>query len=215
MSGHPLLKIRSFFSILIASLLLIAVACGGTATTPDVVQEEVVNEAVVANEAAAEVPKNEVVEKEATNEVVNEVVATAVPEPAAESTAKVELDRVVIAIPLPGGGSDTNITWVTSRGGTLYERPALEHLVGNDRIDGAYEPQLAESWESSTDFSTWTLNLRQGVPFHYDFGEFTAKDLRHSLFLITQDDAVVTDAGSWRKWVGSTPAELAARPRNS
>ena len=84
----------------------------------------------------------------------------------------------------------------------------MEHLVGNDRIDGAYEPQLAESWESSTDFSTWTLNLRRGVPFHYDFGEFTAKDLRHSLFLITQDDAVVTDAGSWRKWVGSTPAEL-------
>ena len=208
MSGRPLLKIRSFFSILIALLLLIAVACGGTATTPDVAQEEAVNEAVVANEAAAEVPKNEVVDREATNEVVNEAVATAVPEPAAESAAKVELDRVVIAIPLPGGGSDTNITWVTSRGGTLDVRPALEHLVGNDRIDGAYEPQLAESWESSTDFSTWTLNLRQGVPFHYDFGEFTAKDLRHSLFLITQDDAVVTDAGSWRKWVGSTPAEL-------
>ena len=119
-------------------------------------------------------------------EVENQVAPAAEPEPAVESAAKVELDRVVIAIPLPGGGSDTNITWVTSRGGTLDERPALEHLVGNDRITGAYEPQFVESWESSSDFSTWTLNLRKGVPFHYDFGEFTAKDLRHSLFLLTK-----------------------------
>lgn len=211
MSGHPLLKIRSLFPVLVASLLLIAVACGGTSTPPQVVTEEVVREVekqvVVEKEVIVEVPRDVVVEKEVVKEVEKQVVVTAVPGPAAMTAAKVELDRVVLAIPLPGG-ADTNLTWVTSRGGTLDERPALEHLVGNDRITGEYEPQLAESWEWSSDFSTWTLHLRKGVPFHYGFGEFTAKDVRHSLFLITQDEAVVTDAGSWRKWVGSTPVEL-------
>ena len=219
MLRHPLLKIRSIFAVLVASLMLVAVACGGSATAPEVAQEPAAaTEAVVepqSNVAPEEPMAKEVEEpmaKEAEEPVAKEVeqpaAPTAVPAPAVESAAKVELDRVVIAIPLPGGGSDTNLTWVTSRGGTLDERPALEHLVGNDRVTGAFEPQLAESWEWSDDFSTWTLKLREGVPLHYDFGEFSAEDVRHSLFLITQDEAVVTDSGSWRKWVGSTTAEL-------
>ena len=129
MSGHPLLTIRSLFSILFASLLLIAVACGGTATAPEVVQEEVVKEVVVEKEAAAEVPQSAVTEEGAIKEAEQPAAVVAEPEPAEQPAAKVELDRLVIAIPLPGGGSDTNITWVTSRGGTLDVRPALEHLL--------------------------------------------------------------------------------------
>ena len=214
MSGHSLLKTRSIFSLLVPLLLLIAVACGGAAATPQVVTEEVIREVEkevvveVEKEVPVEVPREIVVEKEVIKEVERQVVVTAVPGPAAMSAAKVEVDRVIIAIPLPGGGSDTNITWVTSRGGTMDERPGLEHLVGNDRVTGEFEPQLLESWEASDDFGTWTMNLRENIPFHYDYGDFTAEDLRHSVFLITQEEAVVTDAGSWRKWIGSTPAEL-------
>ena len=33
----------------------------------------------------------------------------------------------------------------------------------------------------SPDGKNWTLNLREGVPFHFGFGEFTAKDVVHTL----------------------------------
>ena len=42
-----------------------------------------------------------------------------------------------------------------------------------------YVPALAESWEASPDLTTWTFNLRKGVQFHKDQGEFTAKDVIH------------------------------------
>jgi peptide/nickel transport system substrate-binding protein len=43
------------------------------------------------------------------------------------------------------------------------------------------EPDLAESWESSSDGLTWTFHLRHGVRFHGDFGEMTADDVVFSL----------------------------------
>ena len=36
---------------------------------------------------------------------------------------------------------------------------------------------LLESWSISEDFTTWTLNLRQGVQFHKGYGEMTAEDV--------------------------------------
>ena len=44
--------------------------------------------------------------------------------------------------------------------------------------------------------------LRQGVTFHEQWGEFTAKDVRHSIFLIGQPESVQTDAGLWRTFMG-------------
>lgn len=43
------------------------------------------------------------------------------------------------------------------------------------------EPDLAKSWESSSDGLTWTFHLRHGVRFHGDFGEMTADDVVFSL----------------------------------
>jgi peptide/nickel transport system substrate-binding protein len=39
------------------------------------------------------------------------------------------------------------------------------------------EPDLAESWEASKDFKTWTFKLKKGVEFHKGFGEFTSDDI--------------------------------------
>jgi peptide/nickel transport system substrate-binding protein len=41
----------------------------------------------------------------------------------------------------------------------IYERLAFVDF------DGAIKPQLAESWEASTDLKTWTFKLRQGIKF--------------------------------------------------
>jgi ABC-type transport system substrate-binding protein len=107
-----------------------------------------------------------------------------------------KLDRLKIAVaPL---GWDTNYTWLQSRSGQLDKRPALEYLVGIDRYTGTYIPELAEKWEMAPDGKTWTITLRQGIPFHDNWGEFTAKDVRHSVFLITQPESVQSDAGTWR-----------------
>ena len=112
------------------------------------------------------------------------------------SPAAAKLARLRIAIaPL---GWDTNYTWLQSRSGQLDKRPALEYLVGIDRQTGAYIPELAETWDMSSDGKRWTIILRKGVKFHNKGGEFTAKDVRHSIFLISQPESVQTDAGLWR-----------------
>src|SRR6266571_1079855 len=118
----------------------------------------------------------------------------------AQAPAKPKLERLKIAVaPL---GWDTNYSWLQSRSGMLDKRPALEYLVGIDRNTGAYIPELAEKWEMGPDGKSWTIWLRQGVKFHEQWGEFTAKDVRHSIFLITQPESVQTDAGLWRSLMG-------------
>ncbi len=118
----------------------------------------------------------------------------------ASPPARGKLERLVVAVaPL---GWDTNFTWLQSRSGMLDKRPALEYLVGIDRNTGAYIPELAEKWAMAPDGKSWTITLRQGVKFHEKWGEFTAKDVRHSIFLISQPDSVQTDAPLWRSLMG-------------
>src|SRR5262245_60957290 len=124
--------------------------------------------------------------------------ASSTPTPPPLARSKLERLRIAVA-PL---GWDTNYTWLQSRSGQLDKRPALEYLVGIDRHTGGYIPELAEKWEMSPDGKRWTITLRKGVKFHNNGGEFTAKDVRHSIFLISQPDSVQTDAGLWRSMMG-------------
>ncbi|MGQ0571288.1 MAG: ABC transporter substrate-binding protein [Armatimonadota bacterium] len=117
--------------------------------------------------------------------------------------AKRERLRIAVA-PL---GWDTNYTWLQSRSGQLDKRPALEYLVGIDRHTGAYIPELAEKWERSPDAKSWTITLRKGVKFHENWGEFTARDVRHSVFLMTQPESFQTDAPIWRTLIGIGKAD--------
>src|SRR5438132_8661034 len=118
----------------------------------------------------------------------------------AQAPARGKLERLVVAVaPL---GWDTNFSWLQSRSGMLDKRPALEYLVGIDRNTGAYIPELAEKWEMSPDGKVWTVTLRKGVQFHDKWGPFTAKDVRHAVFLITQPESVQTDGSLWRGLLG-------------
>src|SRR6266571_6506538 len=126
----------------------------------------------------------------------------------AQAPAKAKLERLIIAVaPL---GWDTNFSWLQSRSGMLDKRPALEYLVGIDRNTGAYIPELAEKWEMAPDGKDWTVTLRKGVQFHDNWGTFTAKDVRHAVFLITQSESVQTDGGLWRGLMGITKNDSAA-----
>ena len=72
-----------------------------------------------------------------------------------------------------------------------YLLPSAESLVGNHHVTGEYYPMLAIGWEMSTDAKTWTIKLREGVRWHDDHGEFTSKDVVHSLHraVNTEDSA--------------------------
>jgi peptide/nickel transport system substrate-binding protein len=97
-----------------------------------------------------------------------------------QAPARADLDQVMVAMTTQG--IDSNLSYA---GGVsqLDKRPAMEYLIGIDRNTGAYLPQLAETWELGPDGKTWSIDLRQGVQFQDDWGEFTASDVRHSIFL--------------------------------
>ena len=48
------------------------------------------------------------------------------------------------------------------------------------RADLLPNPMVAESWEISDDFLTWTWNIRPGIPFHKGYGEVTTEDVVYS-----------------------------------
>src|SRR5215813_8654058 len=123
----------------------------------------------------------------------------------APSAHAAKLERLKIAVaPI---GYDTNFTWLNARSGNLDKRPALEFLVGIDRHTGAYIPELAEKWEMAPDGKTWTITLRKGVKFHEHWGEFTARDVRHAVFLITQPESIQSDGSIWRTVMGVTKSD--------
>jgi peptide/nickel transport system substrate-binding protein len=120
---------------------------------------------------------------------------------------KAKLERLIIAVaPL---GYDTNFSWLQSVSGQLDKRPALEYLVGIDRNTGAYIPELAEKWDMAPDGKRWTITLRKGVKFHENWGEFTPRDVRHAVFLITQPESVATSSSFWRNVMGVTKTDSA------
>jgi len=57
------------------------------------------------------------------------------------------------------------------------------------------------------DGQTWTVQLRKGVTFHEHWGEFTARDVRHAVFLITQPEAAASGTTFWRGVMGVTKAD--------
>ena len=103
-------------------------------------------------------------------------------------SALAQQDRVVAVLTPPGG--ETNRSWAaTSLWHALGQ--SLEGLVANDPVTGEYTGDgLATSWDHNDDFTVWTFHLREGVQFHYGYGEFTAEDVVHSYNLSAGEDSV-------------------------
>ena len=96
------------------------------------------------------------------------------------------------------GFNESNRFWTITRPQHLQFDPFLETLLDLDPNTGDYIPRLAEKWESSPDKKEWTFYLRKGVPFHFGYGEFTAKDVVHSHSLMLREEAIATLVGFWR-----------------
>ena len=112
--------------------------------------------------------------------------------------AEAQVQRVIFA---SAGFDETNRFWVLSHPNQLQNDPYLETLLDLDPTTGAFIPRLAEKWEASPDMTEWTVFLRKGVPFHFGYGEFTARDVVHSHALMLREEAVATFVGIWRNVV--------------
>src|SRR5256885_3093718 len=88
---------------------------------------------------------------------------------------------------------------MVSRPDHLQYDPFLETLLEVDPKSGEYTPRLAEKWQASPDYKEWTFTLRKGVPFHFGYGQFTAKDVVHSHSLMMRPEATATLVGFWRQ----------------
>ena len=120
---------------------------------------------------------------------------TAAP-PASPSGAKIT--RVRMANPLPL--TESNRIWSAAWSILVQHDPYGETLIENDPISAEPIPALAESWEVSSDFKTWKFHLREGIPWHFGFGEFTSADVKHTFDLITREDSGSNFKAVWQQF---------------
>ena len=87
--------------------------------------------------------------------------------------------------------------------GVVNYRMSAEFMVDAGRFDGSYEPMLATEWAITPDGRTWNFKLRQGVQWHDDWGEFTARDAKHSLDYYTNPECRASYSDYFRSDPGS------------
>ena len=114
-------------------------------------------------------------------------VATAMPA-ATTPAALAKIQRVSMANPPPL--TENNRIWSAAWSILLQHDPYGETLLDNDSVTSEPTLQLAESWEMSNGFKTWTFKLKEGVPWHFGWGEFTSADVAHTHALHVQEEAL-------------------------
>lgn len=163
-------------------------ACGDdevpTAQIIEVTKEVPVTQVV---EVTREVPVTQVVE--VTKEVPVTQLVVATPTTAPEPTAPPRISRLKVAVQLE---RDTNDPHTGGIDPFIVGGPVFEGLT-EEQPDLSIEPMLATEWSVSPDGASWTFKLRQGVPFHFDWGEFTAADVKHTFERYVRDDAGTTE----------------------
>ena len=94
-------------------------------------------------------------------------------------TREAKVDRLVIGLINPF--RDYFRAWISGTPDhNIQHDPILEWLIEIDPDTGQYVPWLAKSWEMTPDGRLWRVKLQEGVNYHQDYGEFTAKDVVHN-----------------------------------
>ena len=180
---------RVIILFVLTMTLAVALACGSSAEPPAPAPAAETQSAAPAQPAApAQEPASAPAAAPAAASAQPAAPApTSVPAPAAaapmtESTAgptgtlRIALDEIGPPRWLPKlQGAPQNSINNTTFGESVWAKTA----------DGSLEGILLESWELSDDGTQWTLNFRSGIPFHYDYGEFTGAD-----FIWTMENSV-------------------------
>lgn len=198
---HGLRRPKAAAVFLLIIILLAGVACGTAATpTPTPPPEPTPTQAASeASEATAAPTPTEAPAGSPTPGIgfsLPTATPVAAPAPASEVQGEVVGGRLVVGFsPLT---HETNLAWAGSASTLIQLRPMLENLLTIDRHTGQVAPMLLEEWSLSPDGMEWHNKLVEGVPWHFDYGEFTARDVIHSLQMITQEGSLASDAGLYR-----------------
>ena len=149
-------------------ILALVIACGSSAPEPENTQQPVVADSPGAS------PSGDTAAS----------VATAVPASTPEESGLTEptVGRLRVAFTVPP--QETNLPWIGPRSLLTQLSPMVETLLGIDPDTGEFMPMLATRWEMAPDGKSWTMDLREGVMYHSEFGEFNAQDVAHMRFLM-------------------------------
>ena len=131
--------------------------------------------------------------------------ATAAPTPTPAATMAPEPVASKITIAMPPMVIQDTLPRKAGFGGVIHIRPAFDFLIGNDRVSYEFQPQLAKEWSVSPDGTTWSFKLQEGVMFNdapgWEGVEFTADDVIHTWRQDTMEDAALTGAVFWQRWL--------------
>ena len=178
-----------FMSVLF--IVVLAVSCGTAAPEQPAVAEPAAP-AVAPDTSAADTTAPDTA-------AMQEAAPTAVPAAASEAMAESNIVRIV-----ESQGEITQETNQHCAGGrpiTSNFNPYGEHPLDINPVTAEIEAWLAETWESSADARSWTFNIRQGVPFHFGYGEMTAHDLAWMAQAKGQDDCLSSTTSFWKELV--------------
>ena len=128
--------------------------------------------------------------------IVVAAIPTPVPAPTAMAPdAKPVSDRVIFVAFAERESNDAAAVAADAFWGQLT--PMYEGLIEYDQL-GQYVPMLAKSWEVNADFTAWSFELQEGVQFHFGQGEFTAKDVVHTIERVSREGSLAGDADFYR-----------------
>ena len=159
----------------IALLLIVAILACGTSSTATPPPPPPTAAATGAGEAPTAIP-------------------TATSEPTESAPAGAGRLRAVAAVE-----REVNDPYMASIDAWVQAGSVFEGLT-EEPPDLDYGPMLATEWEMSADGRSWSFTLRKGVPFHFDWGEFTAKDIVHSFDRYLRDDSAVSEKPKFQEW---------------
>lgn len=179
-------KWSSWLTGLVALTSVLLIACGGAATsTPQPTNTPVSTQAPTAappdplSAPLAPTPR---------------AAPTSTAAPAVPPTSK--LRRLIYATAIIP--TETNRPWLSNNPSLFGSDPFLETLIDMDVSTGGLIPRLADRWEMSLDAKNLSFYLHKGVPFHFGFGEFTAKDVAHTHSLLSSAESIASFSGYWR-----------------
>lgn len=168
-------KLRAFglsWSVLLGMLLIASVACGG---------DDNGDGASGGDAAAAPTAEPAMTSGDAMGDAMG------------DSMGEPVVSRVIISNPGPSVESN-NVQKDLNPPAGVQLKPTYESLVGYNPDTAELEPQLARSWSFEPDGFSFRFMLQEGVRFHGDNGDFTARDVVYSHSQHAREDATHSHA---------------------
>jgi len=224
MRTHSWVNFRALLPLLTASLLLLAVACGGTAATPTVIEKQVIVEkevikevpvekqVIVDREVIKEVIKEVPVEKEVIKEVevVKEIVIRATNTPVPTATPGAAATPAPSQSPVYGSHvnmrayadtKDWDPLGSSSLSSVISYSQLYNQVVQYDSVDtNKVICDLCTSWEVTNGGNTFTFQLNESVKWHTG-EDLTADDVVTALSRYYDPDESIGRSGLTRNYV--------------